>query len=395
MRPDLQRSFIERVSAETHAEVCAQMQSVLGVPVEFRVCETPIFVSHEMRRQLEDAAIAITLQSARPTTLAHTTRLIDEEVRVRQESDRPLFSVVDFAITMSDDGTFVPRLIELQGFPSLFGYQLLYTSQMRAVYGLDDSTPVLSDLSYDSYSALLRECIIGGHDADNVALVELDPLRQKTRPDFIALEKMIGLKTVDIRDVYRDGRQLVHTDARGQKHVLRRIFNRAIVDELRDHHVHLNFRWDDDLDVEWAGNPNWYFLMSKSSMPYLDHPTVPRSMFLNEIDELPADLDRYVLKPLYAFAGKGVIVGPTHHDVAVIPAADRHLWILQERVTYARCIPTPHGDNAVEIRVMCLWPDRFSEPLPVMSLARTGRGAYMGARYNTEPWTGSSGCLFV
>jgi hypothetical protein len=371
------------------------MQSVLGVPVEFRVCETPIFVSHEMRRQLEDAAIAITLQSARPTTLAHTTRLIDEEVRVRQESDRPLFSVVDFAITMSDDGTFVPRLIELQGFPSLFGYQLLYTSQMRAVYGLDDSTPFLSDLSYDSYSALLRECIIGGHDADNVALVELDPLRQKTRPDFIALEKMIGLKTVDIRDVYRDGRQLVHTDARGQKHVLRRIFNRAIVDELRDHHVHLNFRWDDDLDVEWAGNPNWYFLMSKSSMPYLDHPTVPRSMFLNEIDELPADLDRYVLKPLYAFAGKGVIVGPTHHDVAVIPAADRHLWILQERVTYARCIPTPHGDNAVEIRVMCLWPDRFSEPLPVMSLARTGRGAYMGARYNTEPWTGSSGCLFV
>lgn len=355
----------------------------------------PIFVSHDMRQQLEDAAVALTLQSAKPTVLAHTAQGIAPQYRVPHQTDRPLFSVVDFAITVDDSGVYSPKLIELQGFPSLFGYQLYYTNLMQSMYGLEETTPFLSNLTHDTYTSLLRECIYGGHDRDRVALVELDPQNQKTRPDFLALEKMLGLSTLNIRDLRRDGRRLIVTDQHDGIKEVARIFNRAIIDELEEARVELGFAWTDDLDVEWAGHPNWYFLMSKASMPYLEHPTLPVTRRLSDLDALPANLERFVLKPLYAFAGKGVIVGPTEADIRDVPEMSLHEWVLQERIDYARCVPTPYGDNAVEIRIMCLWPERFQQPLPVMSLARTGRGTYMGARYNTDPWTGSSGCLFV
>lgn len=395
MRPDLQQEFIGRVTAETHQRLCTQLEEVLGTSIDFRVCEMPIFVSHSMRQQLEQAAIELTIQCSQPHVIEHTAPSIPEDARVPHTSPRPLFSVVDFAITRDSYGEFVPKLIELQGFPSLYGYQLMYTSQMQNVYELKGTTPFCSDLTFEEYIGILRECIYGQCEPSAVALVELDPLVQKTRPDFVAYERLIGLSTVNIRDIKRHDRSLIVDQHDGQEPVLQRVFNRAIVDELNDMHVPLQFAWTDDLDVQWAGHPNWYYLMSKAALPYLDHPTVPRTQLVDQIDTMPATLEQYVLKPLYAFAGKGVVVGPTEADLQAIPQHERSQWILQERIEYARCVPTPYGDNAVEIRIMCVWPDRMERPLPIMSLARTGRGVYMGARYNTEPWTGSSGCLFV
>jgi len=395
VRPDLQQDFIKRVSDSTHGRVCTQLEQLLGTKIDFRICEMPIFVSHALRYQLEEAAISLTKQCCTTSLIETMSQSIPPAARVPNTSDRPLFSVVDFAITLGDNGAFTPKLIELQGFPSLYGYQLFYTSQMQNVYALESTTPFCSQLTYDEYCALLRECIYGSQHPDSVALLELDPLEQKTRPDFLALEQLIGLQTCNIRDVARQGRHLVHTDSQGRRQELQRVFNRAIVDELTEKNVELGFSWNDALDVEWAGHPNWFYLMSKATMPYLRHASVPSSMFLNELDQLPSDLSRYVLKPLYAFAGKGVVVAPHESDILAVPVDQRHTWILQERVEYARCVPTPYGSNAVEIRIMCLWPDRCTAPIPVMSLARTGRGTYMGARYNTEPWTGSSGCLFV
>ena len=101
-----------------------------------------------------------------------------------------------------------------------------------------------------------------------------------------------------------------------------------------------------------------------------------------------------MLKPLYSFAGKGVNVAPTLRDIEAVPAEQRAHWILQEKIDYASCLPTPHGNNKVEIRVMLLWFPDADKPMPVIAMARTGRAAMMGARYNMDPWTGSSGCLF-
>jgi hypothetical protein len=248
-------------------------------------------------------------------------------------------------------------------------------------------------LDHDGYIQMLRTAIYADADPAACVLMEVDPDTQKTRPDFLALQNYIGLRTVNIRDVRKDGRKLV-VPIDGKLVALERVFNRAIIDELDDLGVQISFDWNNDLDVQWAGHPSWYFRISKENMQTLTHPAVPKSTLLSRFDVLPANLNDYVLKPLYAFAGKGVVVGPTEADVRAVPRDQLDGWMLQERVTYADCVPTPMGTNKVEIRIMLTWYPDAPAPIPVISLARTGRGLLMGSRYNTEPWTGSSACLF-
>ncbi|CAN5528516.1 hypothetical protein BH10BAC6_BH10BAC6_15960 [soil metagenome] len=395
MRPDLQKAFIDKVTDERYEAFRSALNRELGLEVRFRVCEMPIFVSASFRRQLEDAAVEIIRQCTTPEYLAQTAPTLDAKHTVPNETPRPLFSVVDFAVCEDGMGGFQPRLIELQGFPSLLGYQYLYASRLRDAYDVENTTPFFSSLTDERYLEILRTAIFAGQDPSACALVEWDPLHQKTRPDFVAMEQLIGLQTVDIRHLRKRGREVWVENGTTPPFRLRRIFNRAIIDELKDVGAELHFEWTDDLDVEWAGHPNWYFRISKYSMPFLTHETVPSTRFLNTIAVLPDNLERFVLKPLYSFAGKGVIVSPTLADIEAVPSDQHHLWILQERVSYAECIATPYGMNKVEIRVMLIWPERNHLPIPVMSLARSGRGLLMGARYNVEPWTGSTGCLFT
>lgn len=390
MRPDRQRAFIERVTDASHQRFTNDLDAWLGMHIAFRVCEMPVFVDTAVRTALESATVDILRQCVSPSVMAATAATVAADVDVPNESPRPLFAVVDFAITTDETGAIVPKLIELQGFPSLYGYQYLYASRMRAAYGLDDTTPFFSELDDATYIGMMRAALLADHDPEACALIEVDPLHQKTRPDFIATEKYFGLRTVDIRDIRKRGSALY--DRQGRR--LRRVFNRAIIDELTDRGTTLDFAWTDDLDVEWAGHPNWYFRISKYTMPFLHHASVPQARLVDAFEEIPEHLDQYVLKPLYAFAGKGVNVHPTAADIAAIPIEQRGGWMLQEKVRYANCIATPHGMNRVEIRVMTVWPDSADAPIPVISLARTGRGDLMGARYNTAPWTGSSGCLF-
>lgn len=396
MRVDLQRDFIHRVSQASHSTLVEELETSLGLPIEFRVCEAPIFLSQEFAHDIQRAAVEIIEECVLPANLQRSDATLQPRYTVRNESRNPLFSVVDFAVTIDADGAFQPRLIELQGFPSLFGYQWALMNQFITTYGLEGGTPYLSGFTEDQYRATLAEAVYATCDPAEVALVEIDPAAQKTRPDFLAMQRLIGLQTVNIRDVRRFGKGLAFRDEDGTMRPLRRIFNRAIIDELDDLGVSVDFAWNDELDVEWAGHPNWYFRISKFLLPYLKHPTVPRSTLVSAVDLVePEMLSNVVLKPLYAFAGKGVNVAPTLDDVRAIPTLERSGWILQEKVQYAPCVPTPHGNNFVEVRIMLVWPETERRPIPVMTLARTGRGALMGARYNTIPWTGSSGCLIA
>jgi len=394
MRPDLQQAFSERVTDASYDRFTRELDTWMGFPIEYRVCEMPIFTSHLLRQKLEEATISILQQCCTEEARQRTASTIPKDCTVPHEPDRPLFAVVDFAICEDEAGDYVPRLIELQGFPSLYGYQYVFASRIRDQYGLYDTTPFFGGLDDKHYLRMLRSAIYADVDPHECALLEVDPDHQKTRPDFRAMERLIGLPTVDIRSVEKRGNKLF-AQIEGKDVRLRRVFNRAIVDELEQSGTQLPFSWTDELDIEWAGHPNWYFRISKAVLPWLQHSTVPRTTLLHEIGDLPHHLERFVLKPLYSFAGQGVVVAPTEADIAAIPEHQRSNWILQERVDYASCVPTPFGSNRVEIRVMTIWPDDEPAPHCVMSLARTGRGKLMGARYNTEPWTGSSGCLFV
>jgi hypothetical protein len=236
----------------------------------------------------------------------------------------------------------------------------------------------------------LQDAIVAGHDPANVVLMEVHPEEQKTRPDFLLTEEMLGVHTVCITKILKDGRRLFYKDG-GKVVPIERIYNRTIVDELERKGVALPFDFRDELDVEWAGHPNWYFRMSKYSIPYLQHLSVPRTWFLDQLVEVPVDLENFVLKPLYSFAGLGVVIAPSRSDIDAISAAKRGEYILQERMNFAPLVETPYGLTKVELRIMYVWLDQL---VPVLTIARMGRGLMMGVDQNKNmQWVGSSAAL--
>jgi hypothetical protein len=306
---------------------------------------------------------------------------------------------VDFGLVRNPDGSLTPKLVELQAFPSIFGYQDLLSHQYIETFNLDPNlTCYLADLNEKTYWQLLRDVIVGNHDPENVVLLDIDPDHQKTLPDFHVYEDKLHIATVDIAKLCKHGNRLFYQRA-GREIPIHRIYNRAIVDELERKNIQLPFDYRDSLDVEWAGHPNWYFRISKFSLPYLNHPSVPKAVFLNDwfahpnLEGLPHQRESLLLKPLYSFAGKGIQFAPTDQDLNSIPADDRHLYLLQERVTFEPTIKTPHGLTQAEIRIMYLWPDGASMQ-PVIALVRLGRGLMMGVDHNRDrQWVGSSAAL--
>ena len=161
-----------------------------------------------------------------------------------------------------------------------------------------------------------------------------------------------------------------------------------IPDELERKGIALPFDYRDDLAVEWAGHPAWFFRISKVSIPFLAHESVPRTWFLHEVDGLPDARERLLLKPLFSFAGSGILFAPNDDDLAAIPHDRRHEFILQERVAFEPLINTPDGPTQPEVRIMYVWTDRLRAVLP---LVRMGRGTMMGVDHNKGlRWVGAS-----
>jgi hypothetical protein len=309
---------------------------------------------------------------------------IPERYRVPGEASVPLFIQADFGL----DQELRPKLVEIQGFPSLYAYQPVLAECYRDAFGIDaDLAALPCGLTPDRYWTMLRQAIVGDHDPAEVVLLEVDPEKQKTRCDFAVTERKFGVRAVDVRAVRKEGRGLFHGDV-----PVKRIYNRAIVDELERKGIQMGFDWRDDLDVEWAGHPNWYFRLSKFSLPYLRHEAAPRAVFLSRCEEVD-DPSRYVLKPLWSFAGLGVVVGPTRDQIAAVPPELRGDYLLQERVDFRPVIETPAGPAKIEVRIMYLWLDGLHT---VNTIIRMGRGAQMGVDHNIGmEWVGGSAGFLV
>jgi hypothetical protein len=394
MIPSLRQQFNDSFTPERYRSFLRRVDEACGTPVQFRLSETPCFFPKPLLGQMaSDGQELIRQLVDNPAYLATSDEAVPAEFRVPNEAAHPMFVQVDFGLVRDARGELQPKLVELQAFPSLYAYQPSLADAYIDVYGLDRRLKyLLSGLGSSSYRALLRRAIVGSHDPENVILMEIDPAHQKTLPDFLLTEKMLGVKTVDIVDIRKDGSRLYY-DRGGQRIPIRRIYNRAIVDELERKHIKLAFDWRDDLDVEWAGHPNWYFRISKFSIPYLKHASVPKTWFLDRLEEIPADLENFALKPLYSFAGLGVIIAPTKEEITAIPAERRPNYILQERMNFAPVIATPFGGTKAEVRVMYVWLD---ELMPVMTIIRTGRGLMMGVDHNKNmEWVGASAGLYL
>lgn len=393
--------FNARFDPAGYNDLLSRLNRITRTNVEFRVAETPCFFPRTLLDELAVTGVDLTRQLLdNPAYMQASDQTIPAQYCVPNQNLHPNFMTVDFGLVHNPDGSISPKLVELQAFPSIFGYQDILARQYIEAYGLQpDLQWHLGGHDEQTYWALLRQVILGDHDPENVVLAEIDPDHQKTLPDFHIYEDKLNIATVDITKLRKRNNRLFY-NRDGREIPIHRIYNRAIVDEMERKHIQLPFDYRDDLDVEWAGHPNWYYRISKFSLPYLDHPTVPKAVFLDDwfakrnIQALSSEREKLLLKPLYSFAGKGIQFAPTDEELNAIPPADRRLYLLQERLNFHPVIQTPLGPTQAEIRILYLWPDGGALQ-PVISLVRLGRGLMMGVDHNRDrQWVGGSAALF-
>ncbi|MBA3831895.1 MAG: hypothetical protein H0X34_08380 [Chthoniobacterales bacterium] len=390
MDPQQRSPFNAEFTSEKYAALLRAVNESERWPADFRVSETPIFLTPEFTEEITGAARELLAQVQTPEFREHARDAIPPALLVPNENAHPNFVQVDFAVCEGEHGRLTPRLIELQGFPSLYSFQLFFWQRLREAFlnVPPEWQPFFSGLDEHSYRALLRHVIVGDADPENVVLLEIEPERQKTRIDFACTKTEFGVRPVSLTSVIQRGRQLFYQHE-GREIRIERIYNRVIFDELlRRPELRPGFDFREDLDVIWVGHPNWYFRISKHSLPFLKTAHTSPAYFA---DAFPPNesLEHYVLKPLYSFAGLGVEMEPTRQMLAALP--DPHAWILQHKVTYADFVPTSDGHRSkAEIRMMFLWPDE-GEPILVNNLVRMSQGKMMGVDFNKEKtWVGSS-----
>jgi hypothetical protein len=392
MDPAYRQTFNAAFTQERYEWYQRELSQRLDCTFEFRLAESPVFLPDAFKAKIVDAAQAIVAQLSDPSRLAEMKRAIPARWDTPGMDSLPTFTQVDFAV-VREEGVLVPKLIELQGFPSLTCLQVTqrdaWRDTMRPMEGLDSEWSCwFSGLDRESFIDLARRTITNGHDPAEVILMDIDPPKQKTYPDFAATKLLTGVDAVDPRALTKRGKQLFRGNTR-----VRRVYNRVVFDELISKGIDLPFDYREELDVEWAPHPNWYWVWSKYSLPFLEHPSVPRATFVSDLQKVPKDFySRYVLKPLFSFAGGGVNVEPTAADLSAIPAADRHAWCVQEKIEYEPALPAADGGGVkIEIRMMFLRPDDETKPILAQNLVRLSRGKMLGVDFNKQfTWVGSS-----
>ncbi|PSL46473.1 hypothetical protein CLV51_103452 [Chitinophaga niastensis] len=388
-------SYNKQFTPAKYKQFLAGIAQDAGIAPAFRIAETPVFIPAALSTKLVQACEEIVNVILRPDFKTITTDAIPAALKVPHENDHPHFIVIDFAVCKAEDDSLIPQLIELQGFPTMYAFQEVMARQFKEHFDIPASlNNFFNDLDETSYYQVLREMIIGDCAPEEVILLEVKPEEQKTRIDFYSTEKALGIKTVCLTKLIQDGKKLFY-ERDGIKTPIRRIYNRIIFDDLQQQSAtlgeHVNLF--QDLDVEWITHPNWFYRISKYMMPFIHSEYVPKSWFLHELPVIPADLENYVLKPLFSFAGQGVQIDVTPEDIDKIK--DPENWILQHKVKYAPAIETPTGSAICEIRMMYIWADGAARPVLVHNLARISKGKMIGVGFNNkDTWVGGSCCFF-
>ncbi len=386
MIPELRKKYNSEFTQLKYDNFLKDINTSLKYPSDFRISETPVFLPDDFAVELIIACNDIVEQIQTKEFKLKSNYAIPDGLAVPNEDDHPLFLQIDFAVTKDENYRCLPKLIELQGFPSLYGFQHFFTNKIKKYFDIpDDFTPYFSGLNTDTYAKKFKEVMLKDKAPENVILLEIHPERQKTRIDFAATEEVTGIKTVCLTKIKKKNKKLFY-EHNGKEILIKRIYNRVIFDELIRSKTKYNFDLTEPLDVEWAGHPNWFFKISKHSLPSLKGKYVPRCYFLNEIDAYPPDLHNYVLKPLYSFAGMGVEVDITREKLDEIK--NKENYILQHKIEYAPIIETPDDFSKVEIRMMFIWDNK---PMLVNNLVRMSKGKMMGVDFNkNKTWVGSN-----
>jgi len=393
MLPEVRAEYNRRFTAERYQAFKDGLAEVVDHVPPFRIAETPVFVPKRLKELLNDACNEITQVICDPGFKQRTDDAIRHPtLKVPGEDYHTRFLQLDFGICLDEQGQPIPQLIELQGFPSLYFFQELLSEQYRKHFYIPEGfTVFMDDLNMQSYIELLRQVIIGDNDPHNVVLLEVEPEKQVTNIDFLRAQQHLGLKVLCISNLKKDGKKLFYLDEAGNRVPVYKIYNRVIFDELNKRHdIKREFYFKDEVDVEWVGHPNWFFRISKYTMPLLNQSRfVPDCHYLDKLDRYPDNLNDYVLKPLYSFAGSGVLLNITPKQLDELP--DRENYILQKRVDYHSFPIAPNGGVKVEIRMLMIWEQGQPTARVVNNLVRLSKGAMIGVKYNKDKdWVGAS-----
>ena len=395
MIPSIRIKYNQQFTKEKYRSYIEDLNNVYPGQLEFRVAETPVFVPKDFTGKVLSACESIIDIITQPAYLHQSEKAIPAHLRVLNEDTHPHCLVFDFGVCKNLKGELEPQLIEMQGFPSLFAWQVILPEMHHNHFWWPEGYSIyLNGFNKESYIDLLRKIIVADCDPKNVILLEIFPHQQKTRVDFYATETFLGIKTVCLTDLIKEGKNLYYMND-GIKTSVKRIYNRIIFDDLLQQSENVQEKGkilQEELDVVWIPHPNWFYKLSKFTLPFIHHPYVPQTHFLNEVS-LPDDLENYVVKPLFSFAGQGVIIDVTKKDIESIN--DPENWIIQKKVVYADAIETPDEPAKAEMRIFYLWEPGAPRPVATNNLSRLSKGKMIGVRYNKDKeWVGGSFCLF-
>lgn len=393
MHKEARQHYNATFSPEKYAAFLNTVDTAFGEAVTFRVSETPVFVPRALKAQLLQGVEDICAVITQPGFRARSEAALPAHLRVPGEDEHTVFLQLDFGICRDANGNFTPQLIEMQGFPSLYFFQQLLADSYRKHFSVPpDFHHLFGGLDPEAYINLLREVIVGDSKPENVILLEVEPEKQNTRIDFWGSRHHLGIKVLCLSKLKREGKDLYYLDDNGRRIGVERIYNRIIFDEL-EKRADLPREWDmtTEVNAEWVGHPNWFFRISKHTLPFMNSDFVPKTLFVNELKSIPADLENWVLKPLFSFSGQGVKINITREDVESVD--DPSNFILQRKVEYVAGVETPNPDepSKCEIRMMILWDKKWEKPRLVNNLVRMSKGEMVGVRYNKgKDWVGAS-----
>jgi hypothetical protein len=360
----------------------------------FRLGETPFFISNELKAQLVEASNQVISFIQKEDFKKLTDKALELNHKVPNEDNHTTFLAIDFGICEEAERV-IPKLIEVQGFPSLYNYQTNLYEKFKNQYPfLQELTPFFNGMEASDYLTILEEAICNKHPKENVILLEIEPEKQNTKIDFYYCHRDIGIPIVCVTEIIKKGNQLFYKNALGNEVLVKRIYNRVIFDELDLRtDLKLNFHFSDNLDVEWAGHPNWFFRISKFILPFLKGEYFIETTLLSELKQIPEDLENYVLKPLFSFSGSGVIFHVKKSDIEAV--VTKELYILQKKVNYIPIIQSPEGKVKAEVRILCVWNKEDFTPKLLCNLVRLSRGEMIGVKFNKDKnWVGGTLGLF-
>lgn len=394
MIPKYRKLFNEQFSEEKYQELKEDIAADFDYAPTFRLGETPFFISNELKTQLIEGCNEVIAFIQKENFKQLTNKALELNNKIPNEDKHSTFLAIDFGIC-EEDGAVIPKLIEVQGFPSLFNYQVNLLEKFKTHYPfLNELTAFFNDTTSQEYLKTLEAIFCNNHPKENVILLEIEPEKQNTKIDFYYCKRDLGIPFVCVSDLIKKGNQLFYKNENGDEILIKRIYNRVVFDELNLRpDLKMNFSFSDELDVEWAGHPNWFFRISKFILPLLKGKYFIETTLLSDLKEIPEDLENYVLKPLFSFSGSGVIFHVKREDIEAV--TNKELYILQKKVNYLPIIESPDGKVKAEVRMLCTWKKEDAAPTLLCTLVRLSRGEMIGVKYNQDKdWVGGTIGLF-